>query len=152
MRGLILILAAGCAEPSWEAELASNDPRVVPIAIAAWLWAGADGLPPVDLSHPGAEVFEVTCAPCHGLDGVAAPVDVDVVGTDPAAADSSTRGTGRYRVPSLRGVGQRAPLLHDGSVRSLEALLDPQRDGGHTFGHDLPDADRALLESFLLTL
>jgi hypothetical protein len=130
----------------------ARPPRVAPVAIAAWLWSLAETLPPIDTSHAGAGVFDVHCAACHGLDGVAEPVLVDVVGTDPAAADSSTRGTGRYRVPSLRGVGQRSPLLHDGSVHSLDVLLDSQRMGGHSFGQELDDADRALLLGFLGTL
>ena len=62
-----------------------------------------------------------------------------------------------YRVPSLRGVGARPTLLHDGTIPDLEALFDPARVGddwtggargpgavrGHTFGLDLTAPERA---------
>jgi hypothetical protein len=49
------------------------------------------------------------------------------IGTDPTFGSSRDRGTGACRVPSLRGVGSRGPLLHDASVPSAAALLDPAR-------------------------
>jgi hypothetical protein len=37
------------------------------------------------------------------------------------------KGTGFYKVPSLRGVWRRNGLLHDGSIASLEEMFDPAR-------------------------
>ena len=43
------------------------------------------------------------------------------------AALKTRKGTGLYKIPSLRGVGSRRLLLHDGSLTSLEELFDPAR-------------------------
>ena len=93
------------------------------------------------------------------------------VGTDPGLALRTRKGTGYYKVPSLRGVWYRGRFLHDGSVASLEEMFDPARleDGhvpggwrppdvatraipGHRFGLDLSAQDRAALIAFLRTL
>jgi cytochrome c peroxidase len=52
---------------------------------------------------------------------------VQVVGTDPVLATQTRRGTGLYKVPSLRGVWYRGPFEHNGSVATLEDWLDPKR-------------------------
>lgn len=49
------------------------------------------------------------------------------LGTDVGAALKTRKGTGLYKIPSLRGVGSRRLLLHDGSLTSLEELFDPAR-------------------------
>ena len=49
------------------------------------------------------------------------------VGTDPGLALKTRKGTGFYKIPSLRGVWYRPRLLHDGSVASLEELFDSAR-------------------------
>jgi hypothetical protein len=49
------------------------------------------------------------------------------VGTDPGTALMTRKGTGLYKVPSLRGLWYRRLLLHDGSLTSLEDLFDPAR-------------------------
>jgi hypothetical protein len=93
------------------------------------------------------------------------------LGTDPRYALQTRKGTGYYKVPSLKGVWYRAPLEHNGSVATLEDWFDPARlrpdyvptgfkgpDGrnrsvpGHQFGLALsPEEKRALL-AFLRTL
>ena len=42
------------------------------------------------------------------------------VGTDPFLATQTRRGTGYYKVPSLKGVWYRGPFEHNGSVAALE--------------------------------
>jgi hypothetical protein len=80
-------------------------------------------------------------------------VPLDRVGTDARVGLSSERGTGTYRVPSLRGASARGALLHDLSVPSLEALLDPARTaGGHVFGKNLDAAARAALLDYVKAL
>jgi hypothetical protein len=93
------------------------------------------------------------------------------VETDPGLARYTRRGTGYYKVPSLRGLWYRTPLLHDGSLTTLEELLDPERleadyepSGfrgagvehravpGHPFGLELAEADKAALIAFMKTL
>lgn len=93
------------------------------------------------------------------------------VETDPGLALYTRRGTGYYKVPSLRGLWYRSPLLHDGSITTLEELLDPARlrgdwvrtgfrpygearaaVPGHPFGLELDPEAKAALISYLLTL
>jgi hypothetical protein len=88
------------------------------------------------------------------------------IGTDPWLGESPDRGTGAYRVPSLHGVGSRGPLLHDGTVPSVAAMLDPTRPTaaftgrlhgpgavpGHLYGLELAPADRAALVAYVEAL
>lgn len=128
-------------------------PPIVALALAEYVWslAPAPPAPPRTASElHGATLFSARCARCHQA---GERVPVARVGTDPVAAQSRDRGTGMYRAPSLRGVADRALLLHDGSVHSLAELLDPMRTApGHRFGTSLPTADRADLVAFVSTL
>ena len=93
------------------------------------------------------------------------------VGTDPGLALKTRKGTGYYKIPSLRGLWYRGLYEHNGSVSSLEDWFDPKRlrddyvpSGwkgpgvksravpGHTFGHDLSEEDKKALIAFLRTL
>ena len=90
------------------------------------------------------------------------------VGTDPTLAMRTRRGTGFYKVPSLRGVWYRNAFGHGGWADTLEEWLDPARlqDGyvpkgfhlgpgpvkGHEFGLKLSPDDRRDLIAFLKTL
>jgi hypothetical protein len=130
-------------------------PREVALGLALYVRSLAGALPAPPARAPDA--FAARCAVCHagpGLDGQ--PVDASVVGTDPAAALDPDRGTGRYRIPSLRGVSARGQLMHDGSVRGVGDLVDPARlaagRAGHPFGLDLDSAARADLAAYLHAL
>jgi len=130
---------------------ARPDRRVV-AAMALYLESLAGELPAPDWSAAGAAEFTSECGACHGGDAMAGPpVLVDVVGTDPAATVGSTRGTGAYRAPSLRGVAERRGLLHDGSAADLEAVLrlESSEHVGHEFGTGLPLATRRAIAGFL---
>ena len=94
------------------------------------------------------------------------------VGTDLTLALGTRRGTGYYKVPSLRGVWYRGPFEHNGSVATLEDWFDPARlrpeyeptgwkgppgtktraVPGHRFGLNLPPEDRRAIIAFLKTL
>ncbi|RRB18459.1 hypothetical protein EHT87_07390 [Larkinella knui] len=153
--------------------------------------------PPVNPNKPsgqskrGERIFiEQGCVTCHTpplytnnmltpVDGFEVPDDhrkkYDIfeisVGTDPGYALKTRRGTGYYKVPSLKGVWYRGPFLHDGSLAKLDDLLDPKRVRddyvptgfkganvstravrGHEFGLELSAADRSALLAFLNTL
>jgi mono/diheme cytochrome c family protein len=146
-------------------------PRVVALALAAYLASLAGSLPEAShaaLASPaGAALFAERCAQCHAPPSLTGPpVPLAIVGTDPHIGESAQRGTGTYRVPSLRGVGTRGPLLHDGTVPSLDAMFDPSRPTdafaaklhgtgavpGHAFGLDLDAADRGALLDYLRAL
>ncbi len=92
------------------------------------------------------------------------------VGTDPGLALQTRKGTGFYRIPSLRMIWLNACFLHDGSVGSLEEMFNADRLKpdfrssnwiatvpahavvGHPFGLSLNARDRAALISYLRTL
>ncbi|HET9990098.1 MAG TPA: cytochrome c, partial [Kofleriaceae bacterium] len=136
---------------------AVRPPRIIALALATYLRTLAPAVAAPPTTEPalhGAAVFAASCAGCHAGDGFTGePVALDAVGTDPTVGLSLERGTGTYRVPSLRGVADRTWLLHDGSVSSLAALLDPARPSpGHHFGAELSADDRAALVAFLHTL
>lgn len=90
------------------------------------------------------------------------------VGTDATLATQTRRGTGFYKVPSLRGVWFRSAFGHGGWAETLDEWLDPARlkddyvpQGfhlgpgpikGHEFGLKLAAGDRQDLIAFLKTL
>ena len=93
------------------------------------------------------------------------------IGTDPRYTLQTRKGTGYYKVPSLKGVWYRSPLEHNGSVAKLEDWFDPARlDSsyqptgfrgagvqhravpGHEFGLGLNPSDKSALIAFLRTL
>jgi cytochrome c len=143
-------------------------PRIVALALAQYLWSLGDVMPPPrDVASTGRALFEARCAACHAGDVLtSAPRPLAEIGTDPALGLSPDRGTGFYRVPSLRGVGARPSLFHDGALPNVDALLDPSRvtDGyrggaraagavkGHSFGLDLAPSDRAALADYVRSL
>jgi hypothetical protein len=147
---------------------AVRPPRIVALALARYLWDLAETLPaPPPASSDGARVFASRCAGCHaGVGLTGAPRALEEVGTDPTLGLSPDRGTGFYRVPSLRGVALRPTLLHDGTLADLDALLEPTRlsagyvagvrgagpVGGHAFGLDLSAPERASLLGYLRAL
>ena len=137
----------------------------------------------------GSEVFQANCTRCHTpplytnnrltLAGGFTPSSELMkqvnamrltVGTDPSLALETRKGTGFYRVPSLRMVWLQACFLHDCSLGSLEEMFNPARlepgfrssnwdpitpahaVNGHKFGLDLPGKDRTALIAFLKTL
>jgi hypothetical protein len=93
------------------------------------------------------------------------------VGTDPNLTLKTRRGTGYYKVPSLKGVWYRSMFGHSGWCATLEDWLDPRRTRddyvptgfspygsktylvkGHPFGLDLSAEDKRALIAFLKTL
>ena len=90
------------------------------------------------------------------------------VGTDSTLALKTRRGTGFYKVPSLRGVWYRNAFGHGGWAETLEEWFDPARLNdkyvakgfhlgpgpikGHEYGIRLPPDDRKALIAFLKTL
>jgi hypothetical protein len=93
------------------------------------------------------------------------------IGTDPTLAIQTRRGTGYYKVPSLRGVWYREYFGHSGSCKTLEDWFDlarlqdeyiptgarlygakTQAVKGHEFGLRLSTSDKRALIAFLRTL
>jgi hypothetical protein len=144
-----------------------------------------------DLARRGQQVFQSEgCASCHTpplytnnkllpVDGFTVPPEhkqkYDIlpmsIGTDPRSALTTRRGTGYYKVPSLKGVWYRGPFEHNGAVATLEDWFDPKRlkddyvptgfkgygiktraVKGHEFGLELSPEDKRALIAFLKTL
>jgi hypothetical protein len=136
----------------------------------------------------GKAVFaKLECARCHTpplytnnelvpVEGFQVPADAaDVmpfsIGVDPRYTLQTHKGTGYYKVPSLKGVWYRGPFGHNGSAATLEDWFDPARLGpgyvptgfkgydgkarsipGHIFGLQLSPSERKDLIAFLKTL
>jgi hypothetical protein len=129
------------------------------------------------------------CAACHTpplysnnklipADGFNVPANAEsadilrrAVGTDSTLTLKTRRGTGYYKVPSLKGVWYRGPFEHNGSVATLEDWFDRQRlkddyvptafkpygvatraVKGHEFGMRLSPDEKGALIAFLKTL
>jgi hypothetical protein len=93
------------------------------------------------------------------------------VGTNSNLTLKTRRGTGYYKVPSLKGLWYRSMFPHDGSCATLEDWFDPRRlqddyvpSGfkgygvktralkGHPFGLKLSSGDKTALIAFLRTI
>jgi mono/diheme cytochrome c family protein len=96
---------------------------------------------------PGQKVFEQNCGGCHDLtrSGAGGLVDAELLVSDNTVAFTPERGTGFYKVPSLRNVADFGPYLHDGSQPTLDALLQ----SGHPYGNTLGNSQRAAVLNFL---
>lgn len=156
-----------------------------------WIRPSANPNRPGRLSERGKQVFEREgCAGCHTqplyTNNMLTPATgfqvlpehlkkYDIlpisVETDPELAMQTRRGTGYYKVPSLKGVWYRGPFEHNGSVATLEDWFDPRRlrddylptawkgygvktraVKGHEFGLKLSPEDKNALIAFLKTL
>ncbi len=143
------------------------------------------------LAAPGQKVFEREgCMMCHTpplytnnkltlAEGFTPPPGADQeydilpisVGTDPGLATRTRRGTGYYKVPSIKGVWYRSMFGHSGWCATLEDWFDPRRTRddyvptgfkpygaktyavkGHPFGLNLSADDKRALIAFLKTL
>jgi DNA-binding beta-propeller fold protein YncE/cytochrome c peroxidase len=82
------------------------------------------------------------CAECHAAPDYTTSGTYDVGLTDEV-------GHSRFNPPSLRGLGRREPLLHDGRARTLEELFSRH---GHPHGARLSAEDASDLSAFLKTL
>src|SRR5262249_6156849 len=139
------------------------------------------------LAERGQKVFQSEdCAMCHTpplytnnkltpANGFTVPEDhfkkYDIlpisVGTDPSLTLKTRRGTGYYKVPSLKGVWYRSMFGHSGWCATLEDWFNPRRERddyvptgfkpydvktyavkGHRFGLDLSAEDRKALIAF----
>jgi mono/diheme cytochrome c family protein len=146
---------------------------------------------PDEVAAPGQKIFEREgCAGCHTpplytnnkltpAESFAVPEDdkknYDILpislGTDSNLTLKTRRGTGYYKVPSLKGVWYRGMFPHDGSCATLEDWFDPRRlrddyvptgfkgyaiqtraVKGHEFGLKLSADDKRALIAFLKTL
>ena len=148
-------------------------PRELAYALALFLYS-LEPAPSAPLSSAdvklvprGKELFVGSCKGCHSNAALGGPpMPAEKIGTDRALAFGGARGTGKYRPPALLRVSAAAPYFHQGAVPTLEDVLSPARlepsyaksplakgaVPGHTYGTDLPVADRAALVAYLRSL
>lgn len=77
-----------------------------------------------------------------------------------AAVTGNTTDSGRFKTPTLRGIGLNAPYMHDGSLATLSDVLDFYARGGEPNSHlsaklrplELSPPDREALIAFLESL
>jgi len=169
-----------------------GDPELYALALYIYSLKPPENPNPFDeTAARGQEVFQAEgCGGCHTpplytnnkltpVQGFDVPAEhrerydiLDVsVGTDPGLATKTRRGTGYYKVPSLKGVWYRGHFGHDGSCQTLEDWFDPARlqedyvptgfkgykvdhraVPGHEFGLKLPPGEKAALIAFLRTI
>ena len=154
---LATVTAIDVYAPDIRAYLASLQPPRWPFGIDA------------GLAERGRIVFERTCADCHGTYGASATypnrvLDLGAIGTDPEMARFAAGGDADrfirwfngsyygelaesapamgYIAPPLDGVWATAPYLHNGSVPTIDLLLDsPRRPAYWTRSFDSDDYD-----------
>jgi cytochrome c peroxidase len=91
----------------------------------------------------GREVFRnQQCAKCHAPPEYTSPGRTDVGLSDEV-------GNRKFNPPSLRGVGEREPFLHDGRARTLEEVFDRYK---HPRNTEWTPRDVTDLVAFLKTL
>lgn len=174
---------------SSEANTRYSDEQLYALALYLYSLEPPPNPNPVNaLSRRGERIFQQQgCAGCHPAPlytnnkitpttGFQVPDDLrrsddilDVnVGTDPALTLTTRRGTGFYKVPSLRGVWYRNAFGHTGQAETLEEWFDPARLApnfvpkgfhlapgpirGHEFGLKLSPPDKQALIAFLKTI
>lgn len=77
-----------------------------------------------------------------------------------AAVSGDAVDAGQWKTPTLRGVRFTAPYMHDGSLATLDLVVDFYREGGHANAHldarlqpfELTEPERAALVAFLESL
>ena len=118
----------------------------------------------------GKKIFErESCSHCHtpplytnnklipveGFEARGEDVMETRIGVDPRYTLETHKGTGYYKVPSLKGVWYRGPFEHNGKAATLEDWFDANRltkIKGHPFGLNLTAEEKQSLIKFLRTL
>jgi cytochrome c peroxidase len=109
---------------------------------------------------------ELGCGSCHGgfdlTDHQYHNIGLYALSTDPGRERISLdpQDHGRFKTPSLRNVALTAPYMHDGTLATLEQVVDHFASGGEAApnksplitGFDLSDQSKADLIAFLHTL
>ena len=146
-----------------------------------WRHGGDEGAMSAS-ARRGADLFfgdRLGCGACHGGDHLTDMAyhntglyDLDGAGALPEGNQGLIEHTGeaadmgRFRTPSLRNVALTPPYMHDGTILTLEAVIDHYATGGRAArdgspsplasplvrGFDITDAERADLIAFLESL
>jgi cytochrome c peroxidase len=93
-----------------------------------------------------------------GLYNVAGPFSYPAPNLGTYEHTRRTEDVGKFKAPTLRNIALTAPYMHDGSIATLEEVVDHYAAGGRTIGggpfagvgHDNPAKDK-LIHGFYLT-
>jgi cytochrome c peroxidase len=109
------------------------------------------------------------CFECHVPPAFDTPLalGIGIPSSDPGVAGitGNAARAGHFAVPSLRNVARTAPYMHDGSIETLEEVVEFYREGGgrvrgvprarvnsHVRAFDIEDSEAADLVAFLRSL
>lgn len=106
----------------------------------------------------GKELFfwKATCTACHsgpnftdnGFHPSIASATSDDADPGRAVLTGTSEDRGLFKTPTLREVGRRSPYMHDGSIATLEEVLERYNRGGFNT-HYWPDEHRPMIERLL---
>ena len=166
LEGMVRTLEADPDYPPLFARAFPEDPRITPVTVAKALatfertlvsgvtpfdrWVGGDGGAVSDEAKRGFEVFTgpAGCSSCHSgwqfTDH--AFHDIGLPGEDlgRGAILGLPELNHAFKTPPLRNVADRAPYMHDGSIGTLEGVVEHYRSGivgRDTLSPDLPRID-----------
>jgi cytochrome c peroxidase len=83
----------------------------------------------VDSPPDEQEVFDFHNTALYNLPG---PISYPAGNTGLHAHTGRIEDVGRFRIPTLRNIAVTAPYMHDGSIPTLDEVLDHYADGGRT--------------------
>jgi cytochrome c peroxidase len=89
---------------------------------------------------------QLSCFRCHGGFNFSDATESEGRPKRDVPFHNNGVGTGKFKTPTLRNVALTAPYMHDGSIATLEGVLDNYAAGGH----DNPEKDR-LIGGFALS-
>jgi cytochrome c peroxidase len=105
-------------------------------------YGGDDNAVP-DAAKRGEILFfsqKLSCFRCHGGFNFSDAMESEGRPKRDLLFHNNGVGTGKFKTPTLRNVALTAPYMHDGSIATLEGVLDNYAAGGH----DNPDKDRLI--------
>lgn len=139
-------------ESAWDRYSTGADPTAMTAsALRGWALFNSDSLQ-CSSCHSG---FDFTD---HQFQNIGLPVTTADSGRMRITLAESDRG--KYKTPSLRNIALSAPYMHDGSIGSLEGVIDHFASGGQRYlnqsplvqGFVISDAEKADLIAFLHAL
>jgi cytochrome c peroxidase len=88
------------------------------------------------LENQGKQLYSANCAKCHGIDFDVVEIKTANNGLQSFYKDKGIyeitkdfKNIGEFKVPTLRNIGLTAPYMHDGSLATLDEVIDHYNSG-----------------------